>query len=205
MAIDTIPEFPELTFDDGPHIYRLNGLEIPSVTTLMNPLSAMVYGGVDEVVMDRAASRGTAVHNSIENWVSYGIQDIAPEYRGYFEGFLAWARDESPEILGTECRLYHKALRYAGTADLPCIVRGKKTMVDVKTTSQLQEMLARVQLEAYVKGCESHGVLFGAKAILHLRKDGTYKFEPYPLRDPEAWATFGALMTVNSYIQKFRK
>lgn len=77
-------------------------------------------------------------------------------------------------------------------------------MVDVKTTSQLLEMLARVQLEAYVKGFESHGVSFDAKGpSWHLRRDGTYKFEPYPLRDPDAWRVFGALLTVNGYIQKF--
>lgn len=200
----TIPEFPELTFDEAPHIYRLNGLEVPSVTTLMKPLSAAVYGDVDEWVMERAAGRGTAVHNSIENLVAYGIEDIAPEFRGYFDGFLSWVTEMKPEVLGTECRLYHKILRYAGTADLPCIINGKKTMVDVKTTAQLQEMLARVQLEAYVKGFDSHGVAFEKKAILHLRRDGTYKFELYPLRDPEAWTTFAALLTVNSYTQKFK-
>lgn len=200
-----MPELPELTFDEGPHLYRLHGLAIPSVTTLMKPLTADVYGGVDEWGMERAAERGTAVHNSIENWVSYGIKDIAPEYRGYFDGFLAWVKDFKPEILGTECRLYHKALRYAGTADLPCVVGGKLTMVDLKTTAQLQEMLARVQLEAYVRASESHDVQFEAKAILHLQKDGTYRYEQYPHRDLEAWTTFGALLTVNSYIQKNRK
>lgn len=89
----------------------------------MKPLSTEVYGGVDEWVMERAAGRGTAVHNAIENWSLYGIEDIAPEYRGYFDGFLAWVQEMRPEVLGNECRLYHKALRYAGTADLSCYQR----------------------------------------------------------------------------------
>lgn len=144
-----IPKFPELTFDEATHLYRLNGTELPSVTTVMKPLSSEVYGGVDEWVMERAAGRGTAVHNAIENWSLYGIEDIAPEYRGYFNGFLAWVHDMKPNVIGNECRLYHKALRYAGTADLPCVVGNESVMVDVKTTSQLLEMLARVQLEAY--------------------------------------------------------
>ena len=109
-----MPELPELTFDEGPHLYRLHGLAILSVTTLMKPLTADVYGGVDEWVMERAAERGTAVHNSIENWVSYGIKILPRSIGGYFDGFLAWVKDFKPEILGTECRLYHKALRYAG-------------------------------------------------------------------------------------------
>ena len=111
-----------------------------------------------------------------------------------------------PNVIGNECRLYHKALRYAGTADLPCVVGNESVMVDVKTTSQLLEMLARVQLEAYVKGFESHGVQFDAKAILHLRRDGTYKFEPYPLRDPDAWRCCGVLTSMlYSKIQEIRR
>ena len=47
-----IPKFPELTFDEATHLYRLNGTELPSVTTVMKPLSSEVYGGVDEWVME---------------------------------------------------------------------------------------------------------------------------------------------------------
>ena len=46
-----IPKFPELTFDEATHLYRLRGAELPSVTTVMKPLSSEVYGGVDEWVM----------------------------------------------------------------------------------------------------------------------------------------------------------
>ena len=34
-----IPQFPELTFDEFSHTYRLNELIIPSVTTVMKLLS----------------------------------------------------------------------------------------------------------------------------------------------------------------------
>ena len=199
-----IPKFPELVFDEGPHIYRLNGTEVPSVTTLMKPLSNAVYGTVDEVVLNRAAERGTAVHNAIENWLAYGIEDIGQGLRGYFEGFKAWFMDCDVKPLGSECRLYHKVLRYAGTADLPCEIAGKTVMVDVKTTSQLLEMLARVQLEGYVQAFASHGVQFDEKAILHLRRDGTYKMEKYRLKDTEAWTTLAALLTISNYVQKFK-
>ena len=32
-----IPQLPELTFEEDSHTYRLDGLIIPSVTTLMKP------------------------------------------------------------------------------------------------------------------------------------------------------------------------
>lgn len=62
-----IPKFPELTFDEATHLYRLRGAELPSVTTVMKPLSSEVYGGVDEWVMERAAGRGTAVLSHYES------------------------------------------------------------------------------------------------------------------------------------------
>lgn len=197
-----IPEFTELTFEDAPHIYRLNGLEIPSVTTLMKPLSNEVYGTVDEAVLNRAAQRGTDVHETIETLVKYGIEDCTTENRGYLEAFKAWMKDHQVEPVASECRLYHKVLRYAGTADLPSMIGGKLTMVDVKTTASLIEMLARVQLEAYVQGYASHGIAFEQKAILHLKRDGSYKMEMFSIKDPEAWTVFGALLTVNNYLQR---
>ena len=44
-----IPQFPELTFEEQRHIYRLNGIEVPSVTTLMKPLSEDFYSTVRSV------------------------------------------------------------------------------------------------------------------------------------------------------------
>ena len=34
------PELPELTFEEKRHIYRLDGVQIPSVSKLMEPLKA---------------------------------------------------------------------------------------------------------------------------------------------------------------------
>ena len=53
-----IPKFPELTSMKGPTSDRLRGAELPSVTTVMKPLSSEVYGGVDEWVMERPPAVG---------------------------------------------------------------------------------------------------------------------------------------------------
>ena len=39
----SIPQFPELTFNEFNHTYWLDELVIPSVTTLMKPLSDDFY------------------------------------------------------------------------------------------------------------------------------------------------------------------
>ena len=54
-AKPAIPDFPELTFEEKGHTYHLNGLEVPSVTTVMKLLSNDFYSTVDPEVLNRAA------------------------------------------------------------------------------------------------------------------------------------------------------
>ena len=113
-----IPQLPELTFEEDSHTYRLDGLIIPSVTTLMKPLSEAYYGGIDAKVLGKAADRGSAVHSAIDLYSKYGVIDIEPELEGYFEAFRAWAKDFEVKPYATETRTYNRSLLYAGTVDI---------------------------------------------------------------------------------------
>lgn len=199
-----IPKFPELSFDERSHIYKLNGIELPSVTTVMQPLSEAYYGGIDTATLAKAASRGTAVHQAIENYHKFGIIDIPDEYSGYFKAFLLWLKLTNPNIIATEGRVYHRILRYAGTADFICYTSDDVlTCIDFKASSQIVAMLVCVQLEAYVKAYDSHGIRFKAKQVVQLQADGNYKTEKYPDNDNEAWETFCGLLTVRNYLKKY--
>lgn len=195
-----IPEFPELTFDEAGHIYRLNGLVIPSVTTLMKPLSDDFYRTVDPNVLDRAAKRGTAIHNAVENFTEFGIRDIAPQYAGYFESFLQWWELRKPEPLAMEHKVYHKILRYAGTADLICVIGGRLTLVDYKSSAQVNSKLCAVQLEGYDRAFESQGVKVEDRLILHLSKSG-YQEVPFQ-RSSKCWSVLSSLMTIRNYMNE---
>lgn len=200
-----VPKFDDVEFDETTHTYRVNGVVLPSVTTVMKPLSSSFYEAVDAGTLSNAADRGTAVHQAIENFLEYGIEDISPEHAGYFAAFKAFLADKNPIIIATETKLYHKFLRYAGTADLLCIIDGKVYLIDYKTTSVLVDMLVGVQLEAYAKAYESFGVKIDAKATLHLRPNGKYGFKEYKSQDTECWSVFGSLLTVLQYINKFKR
>lgn len=200
-----IPEFTELSFEEERHIYKLDGVEIPSVSTIMKPLSASLYDGVDDEVMRRAQERGTAVHNAIENYLKFGIVDIAEEYQGYMDAFLSWYGENDVKPLATESRVYHKTLRYAGTADMPAIVNGQVICVDFKTSSSVNKMLTGIQLEGYAKAYESHGVNFDGKAILHLKNNGKYSWVHYDKNDIESWDVFGALLKIYSHTRKYKR
>lgn len=197
-----LPELKELEFEERKHTYLLNGIEIPSVTTLMEPLSSKVYGPVDPVVLANAASKGTAVHNAIENYLEFEVTDISDEHKGYFDAFLAWLDACRPVIVGTEARVYHKQLRYAGTSDLICEINGQNVLVDYKTSYQVNMMLYMVQLEGYARAWESHGVRIDDRIILHLKKDGKYAVYHSP-KNAECYSVLSALLTIRNYQTKF--
>lgn len=191
-----------LTFDDRRHIYRLKGIELPSVTQVMKPLSDETYRSVEPRVLNRAADKGTAVHNAIENYISFGIEDIDPEFSGYFTAFLRWYQEFNVKPIASEYRLYHKFMGYAGTADLICDIGGQLHLVDYKTTQQIEEMLVKVQLKAYEKALDSLGVEPKKTAALHLKRDGTFDFLVLD-GGAESWQVFSSLLTVLKYKQKY--
>ena len=85
-----LPDLTELDFDERSHIYRLNGEIIPSVSSVMSPLSQFKYAGVQLGTLNTAATKGTEVHNSIETYINFEIEDISEANRGYFEAFQKW-------------------------------------------------------------------------------------------------------------------
>ena len=205
MADIIIPDFPELTFDEGEHIYRLNGEVIPSVTQVMKPLNQAKYDGISEKTLDNAARRGTTVHNSIENYIKYEFVDCPLEHRPYVEAFVKWWELMHPMVIGSEVRVYHKLLQYGGTIDLVCEISGELWLIDYKTTYAVSKITCGVQLEAYKQALNSHGVRIVHKAILHLQKTGQYKLIEFPAEDPLRWRVFAACKTVGDYLASSEK
>lgn len=195
----TIPELPELVFEEEGHIYRLNGFEIPSVSAVMEPLSAARYKGISQLTLDQAAARGTAVHSAIEDYIKFEIEDYPAEYEGYFAGFLEWMGKTGAVPVASEMRIYHKIMRYAGTVDLLATINGELTLVDFKTTQTINSS-AGIQLAAYEHALETHGIEVRHKHILRLKKDGGYEAREFPAKDIKSWQVFAALKTVYDYI-----
>ena len=196
-----VPDFPELEFIDETHTYKLNGIAIPSVSEIISPLSNKKYDGISEKTLERAARKGTSVHNSIENFIKFEIDDVPEEHRGYFEGFLDWWEEKKPVVIGSEIKIYHKLLRYGGTIDLLCLIDDAVTLVDYKSTAVVSDMTCGVQLEGYRQALASHGIKIDRKEILHLKKDRKHKEIEYPVLDAERWKVFGSLKCVYDYIE----
>ena len=193
-----------LVFEETQHVYALDGMTIPSVTTIMEPLNADKYAGITKATLDNAANRGSAIHDGIENWIKFGFEDIPPQHQQYFNGFMKWWEENAPKAIGSEIRMYHKLLKYAGTCDLLAYIGSELTLIDYKSTYALSDMTCRVQLEAYSQALASHGIKVDKKMILHLKNNGEAVPKFYAGYDPEAWRVFGSLKCVYDYIQSYK-
>ena len=152
MGFPDFSMFDELEFEALSHTYSFKGETLPNVSSIMAPLTTEKNSGISQAVLDKAAERETTVHNSIENFLKYEIDDIEPEYSTYFQAFQSFWADYRPKLIRSEIRMYHRLLRYAGTADLLCLIDGKLAVIDYKSTAEIYEMMCRVQLEARARG-----------------------------------------------------
>lgn len=125
---------------------------------------------------------GTEVHAQIEK-ILLG-QPVGPTERTapYVYAFSAFLAAERPEFRGVEQRVANLAYQYAGTYDFAAKLRGRVSLVDVK--SGKLKLSHRLQLALYAAG-EFIGVegdpqrypipRFRSFYILLLKGDGTYE------------------------------
>lgn len=154
------------------HRYLLDGVEIPSVTTVIRAAGLMppMFGATDWHLQ-----RGTAVHKatalSDENDLDETTVD--PEIRGRLDAWRAF-RAATPQFVIAEIERprYHPGLRYGGTADREGSWAGRPSIVDIKGGAPAA--WHGVQLSAYaalVGAVDRYGV--------YLAADGTWKVVPY--------------------------
>lgn len=172
----------ELTFDSKLHRYFLDGREIPSVSEIMKPLTEMYYQKIPEKIIEKARIRGSAIHESIENYILFN--SINEEYRQYVEMFIQFMNEEQLQVVRNEFMLTDG--NYAGTIDLLLKTKyGDLILVDMKATSKINTELLELQLAGYDDLLKHNGYNTIGSYVLHFKKDG-YVFKMIEL-NKEIW------------------
>lgn len=191
-----------LSFNEDNHEYQVNGEVIPSVSEIIRFISREVYGDVVQSVLDTAADRGTRVHKATQMLdVVHDVEcddDIVP----YVQAYVQFLREHKPTWDAIEKSFYNPEKLYAGTVDRVGTFDGKKTLVDIKTSSSLQKILYGAQLNLYRMGLAANGIEVERLVILHLTKDKGYKIVEIPVDDEVANA---CLILHNALKKKPRK
>lgn len=192
-----------LTFDAELHEYRADGVVLPSVTQILQPLTAIEYAGVSRDLMDRAAALGRAVHRVIELDLLDDL-DVNSLTEALHPYYLAWRNFQAMSGFAcdlSEHRVHSARYGYAGTLDLAGTLNGRFVIIDAKRTAQVPRT-AGPQTAAY-RAALAEGVPQYAEAeryALHLRKDGTWRLVPFPHHAADL-RTFLACLTVHQWSQ----
>jgi hypothetical protein len=193
-----------LTCRDDIHEYRLEGHVVPSVTQILEPLSAHQYRYVAGQVMDDAAALGKAVHRMIELDLRDDLDtDTLPSaLRMYFEAWRNFRELSGLHSMRSEYRVYSPSYNFAGTLDLAGELNGRAAIIDTKRTAAVPRT-AGPQTAAYRQALHESDTQVGPvwkdadRYALHLRKDGTWRLVPF--KDNNDLRVFLACAAIHSW------
>lgn len=177
------------TTGDNPHAIYINkdGANVPSATTILKLLdkSALLpwanwmglKGKRYDKHMEMVSYIGTCVHEIIECrlWKKeYKLEDPKIwflDVKEYIASFDKWVKDIDINPITTEEHLVSN--RFGGTCDCYCVLNGKKTILDFKTSKSVY-MTMFLQLGAYIYLKEEKGDNVEQVGILTVNKDKCY-------------------------------
>lgn len=193
-----------LIFKEKQHEYWLDGIKLPSVTGIIEPLSDV--GKVPANILLPRSIRGTNIHKMVEHDLQ-GILDydsLNDEFKRIHEQLQIFKKVEGPNFdfdsAYLEYPMAHKRLKYAGTPDIICDAHA---MIDIKAT-EFNAHIVPLQVVPYEKLWVND---VGIKAKyehfkLILDKDH-YKFTK--LETKGAWSKFRELLDYYWYVRDFKQ
>lgn len=192
-----------LQFDEVAHRYTLDGVELPSVTHILDDVFDE-YRSIDPDTLRRAQERGTAVHKACELYdleqldITTVDESIAPYLAGYIN-FLSETKFEHHAI---EQKVVSRKYGYAGTLDrLGVLGKSKRRcQIDLKSSVSVSRSVGP-QTAAYDQAAREEKYI-GAKEImdryaLQLRADGGYRL--LPCKSPADFSVFLSALTIYKF------
>ena len=173
------------------HMYLVDGVQLPSITQVVRTRFKTKYSHVSRAVLNRAAQRGTAVHEAIENYciaerAGETVEDDCTELRNFKFlkkkfGFEV-IENEVPIILFKD-----DVPVCAGRLDLVLKEGDKLGLGDIKRTSTLDKNYLGYQLNLYrIAYQQCYGKEIEFLRGLHLR-EVVRKYVNIPVNEPIAW------------------
>ena len=148
----------KLEFDKETHTYIKDGIILTSVTQLLQELFPLKYENVPKEILKSKASYGTELHKFIEIIEKKKPKKPLAYIKRYYKpniyqeeslkDYLKIKNKYKIEIIDSEKMISYKML-YAGTLDLKGYVNGKKAIIDIKTTYNLDELYVSWQNSLY--------------------------------------------------------
>lgn len=157
-------------FDSLSHQYFLNGKELHGITsTLVHRAFPDTYKDIPEAILQAAAERGTAIHETIQFCEENEMEGNIPEYASYKR-----MKEDNHLTYLTHEYIVTDGLRYASPIDLVFTDNeGKIVLADIKTTAVPHYENVALQLSIYKRFFEGQNpdLKVDRVALIWLRDD----------------------------------
>lgn len=219
-----------LEFNEALHEYKLRGRKLPSVTEIVGllddgkaeylkawarrravermsskisqgkHLSDAIEYGMKE---DRdAMNYGTRVHNLLHAKMQGQYKDAPSEEHRSADAGIDFLNDLDITPIGSEMRVYHRELEYAGTLDLYArLPDGKTCVIDWKTSRQIYPEY-HIQVAAYLMALVNmgEGDAFTRAFIVQLPKNNKKRYHYQETNVLSAWKVFVQLRALKEVV-----
>lgn len=173
-----------LEYIDSLHQYLVDGECVPSITQILKVKFGNKYAGISKETLDNAAKKGTKVHEAIEYFEKYNVNDInCKELRNYKflkKQFKFKCLDNEVPII-----LFKDGIPIAaGRLDLVLeLENGNISLGDIKRTSVLDKEYLAYQLNLYRIGYQQcYEIEIKELKGFHLRED-VRKYVDLPINE----------------------
>jgi hypothetical protein len=191
-----------VAFDEATHTYRVGGVIVPSVTTI---LDAVLGDGFNHNAA--AAAFGTNVHKAVALDIRGRLDLVAldPALVPYVDGARKFLRDTEFAVIASEHIVYSASPRYCGTLDLAGYMRGGRRFAVIDFKSGGMPATAGPQTAAYAEAYTSLregriGMNNADRYAVMLNARGGYAL--VPLNDPADWSLFVSCLNVFNWKAK---
>src|SRR5215475_1743086 len=196
-----------LQFDPTAHVYRIDGVVVPSGTELLEAAGISPdYSKVNPAVLQHARRRGLHVDIccDLDDADDLDWSSVDPEAVGFVQAWQCFKADYGYKPYASQVLLAHPMYQYAGTADSVGDLGGEVTVVERKATARMASSYA-LQTAGYTAeglwsappgGGRLSPLEWGTPARIgvHLQRNGRYDLVPYDdPGDHAAWLGVVAL------------
>lgn len=189
-----------IDFDEATHSYKIDGRPVPGVTSVLDPLQKL--DDIPPEVLAAAAEFGTHVHQAchLHNLDDLDWDALDPRLAVYVEGYRNFLADTGFHVVHSEKRVGSKRCGYAGTLDLFGVLRGRPSMIDIKSTAALPRTVGP-QTAAYSEALtETTGEKAKARYCLHLGPHlGARAYKLVELKNPQDFTVFVSALNIHRW------
>ena len=182
------------------------GVRLPSVTTITGILSKralLVWAnniGLQGIIMkdyvDNLADIGTLAHHMVSSRIKkaepvfdkYSSEQIELAKQCYLK-YVVWESRNNVEYIDSELSLISEKHGFGGTLDIPMVLNGKKTLVDLKTGKAVYDDYFLQVAGGYLLLSDENSLGIESSAILRIGRteDEGIEAEFKPIENQDLW------------------